>query len=130
MAGAAQAKGPSSVDEGLNNVLQALTAAMTAPDAMDPKNHDPLMKLFQATLGAKAQIAGKGAGGGQPGGAPPGGAPPGGAPGGMMQGGGTNLRQLGGGAPMPPSAGMGGGPSSTGMSAEDLRDAVAAQAAS
>jgi hypothetical protein len=121
MAGSAsKQQGPSSVDEGLNNVLMAITACMTAPDAMDPKNHDPLMKLYQGTLGVKAQIAGKG---GQPqqGQQPP----PGG---GAMQGGGTNIRQMMGGAPSGPSAGMGGGPTSTGMSAEDMRAAAADQA--
>lgn len=123
MAGASskQPQGPSSVDEGLNNVLMAITACMTAPDAMDPKNHDPLMKLYQGTLGVKAQIAGKGQG--VPGGQPPGAAQPG-----AMQGGGTNIRQLMGGQPSGPSAGMGGGPTSTGMSAEDMRQAAAADA--
>ena len=118
MAGAAKQQGPTSVDEGLNNVLMAITACMTAPDAMDPKNHDPLMKLYQGTLGVKAQIAGKG---GQNGGQQA----PGGTPPAAMGGGGTNIRQLMGGAPSGPSAGMGGGPTSTGMSAEDMRAAAA-----
>jgi len=110
-------QGPASVDEGLNGVAQAITATLTAPDATNPQVHEALMGLMKATLGIKHIASGKGQ---APGGAPPGGAPPG-----AMQGGGTNIRQMMGGAPSGPSAGMGGGPTSTGMSAEDMRGAAA-----
>jgi hypothetical protein len=113
----ATSAGPASLDEGLNGIVSAISAAMTAPDVAGQQGQ-ALMQLLQATIGIKKM----GAGGGKPGG-PPGGAPPGGAP--PMGGGGTNLNQLMGGAPSGPSAGAGGGPSPTGMSADDMRQAVA-----
>lgn len=116
----AKQQGPASVDEGLNSVAQAITATLTAPDATNPQVHEALMQMMKMTLGVKQIASGKG---GPPGGQQPGGQ---GQPG--MQGGGTNLRQMMGGQPSAPSAGMGGGPSSTGMSADDLRGAVADQA--
>ena len=116
-------QGPASVDEGLNSVAQAITATLTAPDAMNPKVHEALMSLMKATLGIKQIASGK-----APQGAPAGAPAPGGAPPGAMAGGGTNINQLMGGAPSGPSAGMGGGPTSSGMSAEDLRGAVGASA--
>lgn len=75
------------------------------------------MQLLQATIGIKKM----GAGGGKQAGPP--GAPPGGAP--SPMGGGTNIAQLMGGGAQPPSAGAGGGPSPSGMSADDMRRAVA-----
>lgn len=116
MASQSKQQGPASVDEGLNGVAQAITATLTAPDATNPQVHEALMGLMKATLGIKHIASGKGQ-------APQ--APPGGAPPGAMQGGGTNIRQMMGGAPSGPSAGMGGGPTSTGMSAEDMRGAAA-----
>lgn len=84
---------------------------MMAPDAA------PYLKFLEglqkATLGA---IHGGKQGPPQAGGPPnPGGA--GGAP----MGGGTNLGQLQGQPPSGPSAGAAGGPSSSGMSADDMR---------
>ena len=69
--------------------------------------------------------------GGQKGPPKPGGQPPQGGPPGQPQGGGTNLNQLMGGQPSPPSAGPDQGPaasSSTGISADDMRRAAASQA--
>ena len=66
---------PSSFAEGMQGILAAITATMTAPDAAA---HVPLlMDMQKAILGALHST-----GGGKPGGAPaPGGAPPGGPPG-------------------------------------------------
>ena len=112
----ATSAGPASLDEGLNGIVSAISAAMTAPDVAGQQGQ-ALMQLLQATIGIKKMGAGGGKPAGPPGGAPPGGPPPG--------GGGTNIAQLMGGAPQPPSAGAGGGPSPTGMSADDMRQAVA-----
>jgi len=112
MAGAAkQGNAATSVDEGLVMIGQAITATMYAPDATNPDVHKALMSMQQMTLGVKQLAAGKGQQQAQQ---------PGGTPPGAMAGGGTNLRQMMGGAPSAPSAGMGGGPTSSGMSADDL----------
>jgi hypothetical protein len=92
-------------------VAQAITATLTAPDATNPQVHEALMSMMKMTLGVKQMASGKGA---------PQAQQPGGTPPGAMAGGGTNIRQMMGGAPSAPSAGMGGGPTSTGMSADDL----------
>src|SRR5580704_2875743 len=121
MAGSTKQQGPSNINEALDNVAMAVTAAMLTPEAMRPDIHEMLMNLQKATLGAKATASGQGKPPAQPQQAP-GGQPP------AMQGGGTNLRQLMGGQPSGPSAGMGVGPTSTGMSAEDMRSSMADQA--
>jgi hypothetical protein len=119
MASAKQDQGSAaaSVDDGLVKIGQAITATMYAPDAANPQVHQALMQMQQMTLGIKQMASGKGPQGGpqqQPGGTPPG----------AMAGGGTNLRQMMGGAPSAPSGGMGGGPTSTGMSADDMAGAA------
>ena len=129
MAGATKSSpAPASFAEGMNGVVQAITATMTAPDAA------PHLALLQQLL--QASVGSLHAGGPKPGGAqapagqggPPGGAPPGGPPGPPMGGGGTNIQQLMGQGGQPPSAGPGGGPSPSGMSADDMRRAMAASA--
>jgi hypothetical protein len=113
---------PSSFAEGMNGIVTAISATMTAPDAGP---HLPLLEqLLKAAVGQiqKAQNPQP-----QPGAPPPGGPP--GAPGGMPPGGGTNIGQLmGGGGPSGPSAGVGGGPSPSGASADDIRRMVASGA--
>ena len=118
---------PTSFAEGMQGVLAAITATMTAPDAQP---HVPLlMDLQKAILGAVHSSGAKpgGPAGAPPGGAPPGGAPPGGAPA-PPGGGGMNLGKLMGSGGGGPSAGPEGGPSSTGASADDIRRMVGAQA--
>ena len=119
MAGATKGTAaPASFAEGANGIVMAITAAMTAPDAAP---HLPLLEqLLKAVVGTI-----------QGGAKPPGGAP--------QQGGGMNLGQLQGGPQMPPSAGPGapqsaattGGAagSPSGISADDMRRAMAAQGA-
>ena len=113
-------QGPSSVEEGMNGVIHAITATMTAPDAAP---HLPfLQQLMQASVGQLQKIRQPAAApGGRPGG------PPGGPPG-MPPGGGMNLGALQGAPPGGPSAGAGGGPSPSGASAEDIRRMMGAQA--
>lgn len=109
----AQTKGagaPSSVAEGLQGIAVAVNAAMMAPDA---GTHMQLLDTLQKiVLGA---LHGPGKGGAQPGagGRPGMGGPMGGAPGG--------INQLQGAPPSGPSAGMAGGPTPSGASADDVR---------
>lgn len=109
---------PSSISEGLNGIVSAITAAMTAPDA------GPYLQLLdglqKAVIGA---VHGGQKGPPQAQQKPPN---PGGA--GMPQGGGTNLNQLQGQPPAGPSAGAEGGPSQSGASADDIRRMAAQQA--
>ena len=122
---------PESVAAGLQQIGAAIQATMMAPDAAP---HLALLEqLLKAVVGAAQQ--GHGApGGAKPPGAPPGGAPPGpggpgGPPSGPPPGGGTNIGQLMGGGAQGPSAEVSGqGPTQSGISADDLRRAMAAQA--
>ncbi len=124
MAGKGGSQAPASVAEGLNGVVQAISACLTAPDA--GPHIAFLQQLLQATVG-QIQKGNQPQGGQKPPGAPPGGPPGAGGPPGPT-GGGTNINQLmGGGAPSG-SAGSGGGPTSSGVSSEDMRRMVGAQA--
>jgi hypothetical protein len=98
---------PSTIAEGLNGIASSITAAMTAPDAA------PYLQLLQ---GLQQAVVGA-IHGGQKG--PP--RPQ------QQQGGGMNIGQLQGGAPQGPSAGPTGGPSQSGISADDLRRMTAQQ---
>lgn len=111
---------PTSFAEGMQGILGAITATMTAPDAQP---HVPLlMDMQKAVLGALHSSGQKpGAPAGGPPAPPPGGAPPPG-PGGMNLG---KLQGQGGG---PPGPGGAGGPSPSGASADDIRRMVGAQA--
>jgi hypothetical protein len=109
----------------MNGVVAAISATMTAPDS--GPHLALLQQLLQAAVGQLQKVQNPGpppGAGGPPGGMPPGGAPPGGMP----PGGGTNIGQLMGGAPSGPSAGVGGGPSPSGISADDMRRMVASNA--
>ena len=109
---------PTSFAEGMQGILGAITATMTAPDAQP---HVPLlMDMQKAVLGA-LHSSGQKPGAGGPPAPPPGGAPPPG-PGGMNLG---KLQGQGGG---PPGPGGAGGPSPSGASADDIRRMVGAQA--
>ena len=121
MAGSKGNQAPSSVAEGLNGIVQSIASAMSAPDA------GPHLQLLEQML--KMAVGTIQGGGKPPPGAPPGGPPgAGGPPGGMPPGGGTNIGQLMGGPPQGPSAGVGGGPTPSGASAEDIRRMVGANA--
>lgn len=111
---------PSGVSEGLNGIVQAISATLTAPDAGP---HIPfLTDMLKAVVG---QIQKGNQPPPKPGG--PGGAP--GAPGaGGPPGGGASLGQLQGQPPQPTGPGGAGGPSPSGVSQEDLRRMVGAQA--
>ena len=118
----AAASGPASFAEGMRGVAQAITDAMTTPDAGP---HMPALQDMQKlAIGIIQHVSTP-----QPpaGGAPPPGAAPGGPPGAMPPGGGTNIGQLKGpgGPPLGPSAGPTGGPSLSGASADDVRRLVA-----
>ena len=109
---------PQSAAEGLGNVLRAITDTMQAPDAVQFAG--PLMHLQTTVLD---MIHGHGAKGGQ-GGPPGGGGPPGAGAAGPPPGGGGLAGGLSGmmGAPQGPSnATSGGGPSSSGMDPEEMR---------
>lgn len=121
---------PVSFAEGANAILMAISATMLAPDA------GPHLQLLDALQKAIVGATHKGNAppGSQPG-QPPGG-PPGMAQGGAPQGGGMSLGSImgqggqGGAAGANPTPGMtGGGPSSTGASADDMRRMMAASAA-
>jgi hypothetical protein len=117
---------PSSVAEGMNGIVSAIAATLTAPDA--GPHIAFLQQLLQAAVG-QIQKANQPQGqGGPPGGAPPGGPPGAGGPpgGGPPQGGGTNIGQLMGGGGGPPAGPS--GPSQSGASSEDIRRMVGAQA--
>jgi hypothetical protein len=127
MAGGKGSQAPATAAEGLNGIVQAISATMTAPDSGP---HLPLLEqLLKATVGA-IQGGGKAGGAKPPGppGAPPGGPPGAGGPPGMPPGGGTNINQLMGQGPAGPSAGADGGASQSGASAEDVRRMIGAQA--
>jgi hypothetical protein len=121
--------GPSSVAEGLGDVLRAVVSCMQAPDAVHFAG--PLMKLQTGVLdlihgqmrgGAPGGAPGPAAPGAAPGG-PPGAAPPGGAGGASPLMGG--IAGLQGGPPQGPSAAVSGmGPSMSGMDPEALRQAA------
>jgi hypothetical protein len=113
---------PASVAEGLNGVVSAISACLTAPDA--GPHIAFLQQLLQATVG-QIQKGNQPQGGQKPPGGPPG---AGGPPGGPPPGGGTNINQLMGGGASGGSAGSGGGPSPSGVSSEDMRRMVGAQA--
>jgi len=118
MAGPKGVGAPASFEEGANGIVQAITATMTAADAGP---HLPfLQSMLQAVVG-QIHIGKSPAPGGAPGGQPSPGAPP--------AGGGTNLGQLQGRPPSPPTAGPGApsSTSSTGISADDLRRVMAQQ---
>jgi hypothetical protein len=95
----------------MNGIVQAISATMTAPDAGPHLKF--LQGLLQATVGQLQQ-----------GNAPK----PQGQPGQPPGPGGTNINQLMGGQPQPPSAGPQGGPTQTGASADDIRRMVGANA--
>jgi hypothetical protein len=111
---------PASFAEGANGIVMAITAAMTAPDS------GPHLPLLEQMLKAMVGTIQGGAGAQQ-------------QPKPPMGGGGTNLGQLQGQPGMPPSAGPGapqspattGGAmgSPSGVSADDMRRAMAAQGA-
>lgn len=109
----------------MNAVAMAITACMTAPDAGP---HLPLLQQLQQAVIGELQGGGKSQPGAKPAGppgAPPGGAPaPGGVGGinGLMGQPPSGPAGAGGGQPMP-----GGGPSQSGISADDLRRAMAQQ---
>ncbi len=121
MAGPKGSAAPASVAEGLNGIAQAVTAAMTAPDAA------PYMKQLMTMQGAIVGMIHKAAGGAPM--APPGAAP--GPPPGAAPGGGAapnfGISALGG-APAGPSAAAAGGPGagSLGMDADAIRQLTAA----
>jgi len=108
---------PSSISEGLNGIVSAITAAMTAPDA------GPYLQLLD---GLQKAVIGAVHGGQK--GPPQAQKPPNPGGAGMPQGGGTNLNQLQGQAPAGPSAGAAGGPSQSGASADVIRRMAAQQA--
>ena len=128
----AKSSAPGSAAEGLGNVLRAITDTMQAPDAVQFAG--PLMHLQTTVLdmihghgqkqgGAPGQQPPGGAasppGGPPPGGPPPGGPPPGGGgAGGALAGGLSGMM----GSPQGPSKAVsGGGPSSSGMDPEEMR---------
>jgi hypothetical protein len=104
---------PATIGEGLNAISAAITQAMMAPDA------GPYLQLLD---GLQKAVVGA-VHGGQKGPPQPGGP---GQQGARHSGGGMNLGQLQGQAPSPPS-GPEGGPSQSGISADDLRRMTAQQ---
>lgn len=103
----------------MDNIVSAIAGAMTTPEAADQAKQQGLQQLLSTVVQMKHMGAQR-----------PGMVQPGQQPG-AMAGGGTNLRQLMGGAPAPPSAGTAGGPTGSGASADALRQMVqAGQAAS
>lgn len=121
MAGEKKGVAPTTFIEGMQSVVQMLAATMTAPDSAP---HIPLLQqLTAACVGAIQQKNPQAQG------QPPGAAQPPGPGGAMSPGGGTNIASLMGGSPQGPSAATsGGGPSPSGISSDDMRRAVAAQA--
>lgn len=120
MAGTKGSGAPASIAEGMNGIVQAISAAMTAPDAGP---HLPVLEqMLKAAVGSiQKQNAPQG---GAPPGGPPGGPPPGGPPGAPPGG----INGLMGGPPQGPSAGPQGGPSPSGASADDIRRMIGASA--
>jgi hypothetical protein len=121
--GQGKSNAPTTVAEGLGDVLNAIVRCQQAPDAVHYAG--PLLKL-QTTVLDLVHGPGKG---GQSGGAPPpgggagagpppgGGAPPGGGGSPLMGG----LAGLQGAAQGPSAATSGGGPSLSGMDPEEMR---------
>lgn len=118
-AGQGKSSAPSSVAEGLGDVLNAIVRCQQAPDAVHFAG--PLIHLQTTVLDLVHGPAKQGAPGGAapPGGAPapPGGAPPGGG-GSPLMGGLAGLQGAGQG---PSSATSGAGPSLSGMDPEEMR---------
>lgn len=127
MAGPKGSAAPASVAEGLNGIAQAVTAAMTTPDAAPLMRE--LMQMQGTVIGMIHKTAG-GGGAGPPGaaGAPPAGGAPPGAPGSPNFG----ISALGGGPQGPSAATAGGGPGSglgsAGMDADAIRQLTASSA--
>lgn len=117
---------PSSVAEGLGDVLNAIIRCQQAPDA--PTLAQPLLKLQMQVLdmvhpqGGKGgqQQPGQGGGPPPPGGGAPAGPPPGGGGSPLMGG----LAGLQGAAQGPSAATSGGGPSPSGMDPEEMRQSA------
>lgn len=130
MAAGSKGQGPTSVAEGLGEVLRAVVSCMQAPDAVHFAG--PLMQLQTGVLdlihgqvkgGAPGGAPGMTAPGASPGGPPGAGAPPGGmgGPSPLMGG----IAGMQGGPPQGPSTAVsGGGPSLSGADPEALRQAA------
>ena len=115
-------QGPTSVAEGLGDVLRSIVACQSAPDAVHFAG--PLLKLQMQVLdlvhGQTGQGQQKPGAGAPPGAGPPpapGGAPPPGGPSPLMGG----LAGLQGQGQGPSAATSGAGPSSSGMDPEEMR---------